>query len=148
MKNKINKSVKFREPWRPFAPAVLEELCGDYFDSDHPSPNMLFVYRSRYLEVGFQPIPAVTHIDESARVQTVTEETNPRFYRLIGEFGNITGHPVVLNTSLNVKGEPIVCTPAEAIHCYLNSGMDCLVLGDYVLEKEDDGGKVGKGGAR
>jgi len=135
MKDEVNRRVKFREGWRPFAPSVLLEDCGRYFDSDHESPYMLFVYNTRPEMVGL--IPAVCHVDGTARVQTVDKRVNPSYYRLIEEFKKITGIGLVLNTSLNVKGEPIVRTPQEAVDCFLVGGMDGLVLGDYVLDKND-----------
>ncbi len=135
MKDLINQRVKFRETWRPFAPSVLREECATYFDSDHESPYMLFVYNT--LEHMREHIPAVVHVDGTARVQTVTEATNPAYYRLISRFRELTGIGLVLNTSLNVKGEPIVCTPAEAVQCFLVGGMDEMVIGEYVLSRED-----------
>jgi len=133
MKDEVNRRVKFRETWRPFAPSVLLEDCGRYFDSEHESPYMLFVYNTRPEMI--DRIPAVCHVDGTARVQTVDKRVNPDYYRLIEEFKKITGIGLVLNTSLNVKGEPIVRTPKEAVDCFLVGGMDCLVLGDYVLDK-------------
>ncbi|HQO34636.1 MAG TPA: carbamoyltransferase C-terminal domain-containing protein [bacterium] len=135
MKDDINKRVKFREHWRPFAPSVLKEDCGIYFDSDHESPYMLFVYNTK--PEMLNKIPAICHVDGTARVQTVDRDTNPRYYRLIEEFKTITGFGVILNTSLNVKGEPIICTPREAVQCFLVGGMDCMILEDYILEKDD-----------
>ncbi len=135
MKDLINQRVKFRETWRPFAPSVLQEECATYFDSSHESPYMLFVYNTH--EEKRKLIPAVVHVDGTARVQTVSRETNPKFYRLISRFRELTGVGLVLNTSLNVKGEPIVCTPEEAVQCFLVGGMDEMIIGDYVLRKED-----------
>lgn len=131
MKDRINARVKFREAFRPFAPSVILEKMPDYFDLDRPSPFMLFVAPVK------QPdkIPAVTHIDGTARVQTVTKETNPRFYRLLEAFEEKTGIPALLNTSLNVRGEPIVDTPKEAFTCFMRTGMDALSMGDYLLDK-------------
>jgi carbamoyltransferase len=136
MKEILNEKVKQREWFRPFAPAVLQEACGEFFESCYPSPFMLLVYRVRP-EKRHQ-IPAVTHVDGTARVQTVRQEENPRFYGLISEFKRLAGVPVVLNTSFNGKGEPIVCTPQDAIECYLRTGLDCLVLGEYLVEKRKD----------
>jgi len=135
MKDKINKRVKFREKWRPFAPSVLKEDCGIYFDSDHESPYMLFVYNTK--KEMLDRIPAICHVDGTARVQTVDRNVNPRYYALIEEFKKITGIGLVLNTSLNIRGEPIVCTPKEAVDCFLRGGMDYMVIGDYVLDKGD-----------
>lgn len=133
MKDIVNRKVKFREPWRPFAPSVLEEDCSLYFDSDHESPYMILVY-------GVKPewrekLPAITHVDGTARVQTVSKKTNPRYYRLIEEFKKLSGVGMVMNTSYNLKGEPIVLTPKQAIMDFLRTEMDVLVLHDYVLEK-------------
>jgi carbamoyltransferase len=134
MQDRINARVKFREPFRPFAPAVLEEHAAQCFEGGHPSPFMSIVQRVR-AEMR-QVIPAVTHVDGTARVQTVSRERAPRFHRLISRFRELTGVPCVLNTSFNVRGEPIVNTPQEAIACYLRTGMDALVLGDHLLSKE------------
>lgn len=136
MKDVLNARVKFRESFRPFAPSVPEERSGDYFDSDHPSPYMILVYTVR--EEAKAKIPAVTHVDGTGRVQTVSRRHNPRFHALITRFGEITGVYCVLNTSYNIRGEPIVNTPDEAIECYLKTGMDALFLGDYMLSKETD----------
>ena len=130
MKDKLNSKVKFREEFRPFAPSVLEEFSQEYFDLECDSPFMLLVAK-----VKKDSIPAVTHIDGTARIQTVSKEQNAKYYRLIQEFFNITGIPVLLNTSFNVKGEPIVETPEEAILCFLDTGIDYLVIGNYLIEK-------------
>lgn len=135
MKEILNQKVKRREWFRPFAPSVLEEACEEFFESDYPSPFMLLVYRVRYDQR--HKIPAVIHVDGTARVQTIRQEDNPRYYLLISEFKRLTGIPMLLNTSFNGKGEPIVCTPRDAIECYLRSGLDCLVLGDYLVEKKE-----------
>lgn len=144
MKDIVNRKVKFRDPWRPFAPSVLEEDCGEYFDSDHTSPYMILVYD--VLPHWKDKLPAITHVDGTARVQTVSKKTNPRYYKLIEEFKKLTGVAMVLNTSFNLKGEPIVLTPRQAIADFLRSQMDCLVLGDYILDKNSianfDGDKV------
>ncbi len=134
-RDRVNASVKFREEWRPFAPACLEESANEYFEPHGESPFMIvtFTVRSEKRSV----IPAVTHVDNSARVQTVRRETNPRFYRLISEFGRITGVPVVLNTSFNLRGEPIVCTPQDALRTFFTSGLDFLAIGNYLLAKDD-----------
>ena len=134
MRDQVNRKIKFREGFRPFAPAVLEERLGEYFELDQPSPFMLLVAQVRPER---RIIPAVTHVDGSARIQTVTEETNPRFYRLIEAFDRLTGVPIVLNTSFNVRDQPIVCTPAEAMDCFMRTDMDALVLGDHLVCKPD-----------
>jgi len=134
MKDILNARVKFRESFRPFAPSVPEERCGDYFDSGHPSPYMILVYNVR--EDAKRKIPAVTHVDGTGRVQTVSRRHNPRFHALLERFGELTGVYCVLNTSYNIRGQPIVNTPAEAIECYLTTGMDALFLGDHMLCKE------------
>ncbi len=134
MRDQVNRKIKFREGFRPFAPAVLEERASEYFDLDQPSPFMLLVAQVRPER---RIIPAVTHVDGSARIQTVTEATNPRFYRLIQAFDRLTGVPVILNTSLNVRDQPIVCTPAEAFDCFMRTDMDAVVLGDHLICKPD-----------
>ncbi len=133
-KDILNARVKHREGFRPFAPSVLEEKVGECFDSSHPSPYMILVYN--VLPEKRHDLEAITHVDGTARVQTVSRKTNPRYYRLIEEFEKHTGVPVVLNTSFNVRGQPIVCTPAEAIDCYLGTGIDALVIGDFLTMKE------------
>ena len=133
MKDLLNKYVKHREEFRPVAPSVLQERAAEYFEGCHESPFMLFVYPVRSEKRGV--VPAITHIDGTARVQTVTRESNPTYYRLIEEFEKRRGVPMVLNTSFNVMGEPIVNTPADAVRCFYSTGMDALVLGDYVLLK-------------
>jgi carbamoyltransferase len=135
MKDRINAKVKRRESFRPFAPAVLEEEADNYFDlcDLHNSPFMLFAF-----SVKNKTIPAVTHVDGSARIQTVSKDTNPLFWNLISEFKKITGVPVILNTSFNVKNEPIVCTPADAIKCFLSTDIDLLAAGDFYIEKRKD----------
>ena len=134
-KNKvmINAKVKFREAFRPFAPAVLEHATGDFFDLSMASPYMLHSYMVR--PEMQKHIPAVTHVDGSARVQTVSAESNADFFKLIEAFEARTGVPVLLNTSLNIKGKPIAREPNDAIRCYLQSDMDLLVLGPYMLAK-------------
>jgi carbamoyltransferase len=133
MKDAINSKVKFREPYRPFAPSVLQENVEDYFHCHGTSPYMTFVCRVRDGRKG--EIPAVTHVDGTARVQTVSCEHNPRYWRLLGEFKALTGVPVLLNTSFNVKGEPIVCTPDDAVSCFLKTELDYLVLGNYLCTR-------------
>jgi carbamoyltransferase len=134
MKDIINNKVKHRENFRPFAPSVLEEACGEYFDSTHPSPFMLLVYNVKPEKRSV--IPAVTHVDGTGRVQTVSREENPLYYRLIEEFEKITSVPVILNTSFNDKGEPIVCTPADAVSFFVKTQMDYLAIGPYLLKAD------------
>ncbi len=129
----VNREIKFREPFRPFAPSVLAEHADDYFDVDGDSPYMLFVVDVH--EGKRDEIPAVTHVDGTSRIQTVRRETSPFYYDLIDAFRERTGVPVVLNTSFNRKGEPIVNTPAEACDCFMDSGMDAMVLDRFLVEK-------------
>jgi carbamoyltransferase len=133
MKDKINSKVKFREGFRPFAPAILQERTAEFFECAHPSPFMNLVFPIKAEKQAL--IPAVTHVDGTGRLQTETAESNPRFNALIQRFEALTGVPVVLNTSFNIKGEPIVNTPMDAIKTFHSSGIDCLVLGDYVLQR-------------
>jgi carbamoyltransferase len=155
MQSVMNLKIKFRESFRPFAPSVLRERVSDYFDMDADSPYMLLVAPVRearrtvmteaqkklwgidLLNVPRSDIPAVTHVDYSARVQTVDEEKNPRYYRLMKAFEAKTGSGVIVNTSFNVRGEPIVCTPEDAYRCFMRTEIDVLVLGNCVLEKVD-----------
>jgi carbamoyltransferase len=133
MKEILNERIKHREEFRPYAPAVLAESAGEYFHMDAPSPFMLLAPRVR--EDKKSVIPAVTHEDGTARVQTVTEDFNARFYRLIRAFRDLTGVPVLINTSFNRRGEPVVCSPEEAIVVFKETQMDALVLGDLVVKK-------------
>ena len=160
----MNIKVKFRESFRPFAPSVLRERAHDWFDLDpkHESPYMLLVTPvaearrvplseadehtmstdpdlRRRVNIARSTVPAVTHLDYSARVQTVDKERNPRFHALLEAFYRRTGCPLVVNTSFNVRGEPIVCSLEDAYRCFLATEMDVLVLGDHVLDKEDAG---------
>lgn len=155
MQKMLNLKVKFRESFRPFAPSVLRERVSDYFELDHDSPYMLLVAdvaesRRRQmsaeeqalfgidkLNVPRSDIPAVTHVDYSARVQTVHQDTNPRYHELLTRFEGATGCPVLVNTSFNVRGEPIVCTPEDAFRCFMGTDMELLVCGDCVLAKAD-----------
>jgi carbamoyltransferase len=132
----VNLKIKFRESFRPFAPTVLEDRMKEYFDFDRPGPFMLFVANVR---PDRRVIPAVTHVDGSARLQTISHEQNPLYYDLIAEFDRQTGCPVIINTSFNVRGEPIVCTPEDAWRCFMRTEMDCLVMGSFIIEK----GKLG-----
>lgn len=130
---KINKLIKFREDFRPFAPAILEDRLNDFFDfHGHKSPFMLFVAKNKT-----NKMPATTHVDGSSRVQTVSQEENKLFYNLISEFDKMTGMPALINTSFNLSDVPIVCTPQNAFQCFLKSGIDILVLGNYIILKED-----------
>lgn len=134
MKDILNARVKHREAYRPFAPSCLAEKAAQYFDSHgHPSPYMLLVFD--VLPDKRSVLPAITHVDNTGRLQTVTRGENARYYKLIEEFEKLTGVPVILNTSFNVMGEPIVCTPDDAVRCYVGTGIDCLVLGNFVAEK-------------
>lgn len=134
MKDRVNDCVKFREAWRPFAPSCLEESAGDYFEGCRDAPFMILTFPVRPEKRAL--IPAVTHADNTARVQTVAREANPRYWRLIREFAAITGVPVLLNTSFNLRGEPIVCSPKDAIRTFYSSGLDFLVMGDLLLAKD------------
>ena len=136
MRDHLNARVKFREYFRPFAPAVLAERAKEYFDIGQESPHMLIA--CKVLPSKKRAIPAVVHVDDSCRVQTVTEENNAAFRKLIEAFHAQTGVPVVLNTSFNVKGQPIVNTPLEAIECFLGTNIDYLAIGDYFAEKSAD----------
>jgi carbamoyltransferase len=153
MQKKMNLKIKYREGFRPFAPSVLEEDIGEYFELDRPSPYMLLVVPVRQkrlnpLPEGYheQPlyqrlyhlrsdVPAITHIDFSARLQSVSKHTNPKYWKLINEFKKQTGYGIVVNTSFNVRGEPIVCTPDDAFRCFMRTEMDYLVIGNYFFEK-------------
>jgi carbamoyltransferase len=141
----VNLKIKFRESFRPFAPSVLADRASDYFDLDTESPYMLLVADVRDATTGGtgldrrhhtdSPIPAVTHVDGSARVQTVSEDRSPTYARLLRAFEARTGCPVLVNTSFNVRGEPIVCTPEDAVRCFRRTHMDALVLGNHLVTK-------------
>ncbi|MFQ6099683.1 MAG: carbamoyltransferase [Anaerolineae bacterium] len=140
MKDIVNSKIKFREPYRPFAPVVLEERCGEYFELDeperhHPARYMLMVCPVRRDK--WAVIPAVTHQGGTGRVQTIQRERNPRYYRVLERFGQATGVPVLLNTSFNLRGEPIVSSPADAYRTFRRSGLDTLVLGNCLIRKPD-----------
>ncbi len=155
MQKTLNLKVKYRESFRPFAPSVLREDVGDWFELDGDSPYMLLVADVRddrrvpmteeqqalfgidKLNIKRSEIPAVTHVDYSARIQTVHADTNPRYHALISAFKQLTGCPVVVNTSFNVRGEPIVCTPEDAFRCFMSTEIDLLVVGNCVLQKAD-----------
>lgn len=133
MNVKVNNAVKFREWWRPFAPSLKKEAAGEYLESATDSPFMILTAQVRPERRG--EIPAVTHVDGSARPQTVEKEINPLYWRLIDEFGRHTGVPVIMNTSFNLRGEAIVHTPTDAIRTFFSSGMDALVMGSFLVEK-------------
>ncbi len=161
MQSVMNLKIKFRESFRPFAPAVLGEKVSDYFEIDRESPYMLLVadvkkerrkemsedenklFGIQKLNIVRSDIPAVTHVDYSARIQTVHKETNPLFHKLISKFEENYGSAVLINTSFNVRGEPIVCTPADAYKCFMRTDMDYLVIGNYLLDKGDQEKLVG-----
>ena len=132
-KDVLNRQVKHRESFRPFAPAILEEFTQEYFQIDRESPHMLLV--PKVVEGMARVIPAVTHVDGTGRLQTVSKDFNPHLYSIIERFHQMTGVPVLLNTSLNVANEPIVETPEDAIRCFLSTGIDAQLIGDYLLIK-------------
>jgi len=133
MKDVLNARIKRREPFRPFAPSILLEETGNYFEKDYPDPFMIKVYPVRPEKRSV--IPAVTHVDGSGRLQTVKRETHPLFYDLIKKFDEKYGCPVIINTSFNVRGEPIVATPEHAYMCFMRTNMDYLIMGNILLEK-------------
>src|ERR1700726_4222334 len=135
MKEILNSRIKYREPFRPFCPSILSERVGEYFETDYPSPFMVMAYKIKPKQR--ETIPAVTHGDGTGRLQTVEREVNPRYWKLIHRFGEVTGVPVVLNTSFN-ENEPIVQTPAQAIDCFLRTRMDVLSIGGFVLHKQEN----------
>jgi len=155
MQKELNLKIKFRESFRPFAPSILREDVKDWFELDKDSPYMLLVadikkekqikmtkndeslFGIEKLNVKRSSIPAITHVDYSARVQTVHEETNPKYHQLIKEFKNLTNCPVLVNTSFNVRGEPIVCSVEDAFNCFMGTNLDILVIEDFILLKED-----------
>jgi carbamoyltransferase len=155
MQKKMNLKIKFREGFRPFAPTVLEEDISEYFVLDRPSPYMLLVVpvkkeRLIPLPEGYHQlplrdklyylrsdIPAITHIDYSARVQSINREVNPRYWQVINDFKKLTGYGIIVNTSFNVRGEPIVCTPEDAYKCFMRTEMDYLVMEDYLFDKKE-----------
>ena len=139
MKDILNRRIKHREVFRPFAPSIAEEAVGEFFEKTHPSPFMTFAYPVRPEKRGV--IPAPTHVDGTARLQTVSRSANPLYWKLIRTFGEMTGVPVVLNTSFN-DNEPIVCRPEEALECFRRTHMDVLVLGNFVLERKPSSADV------
>jgi len=137
MKDLVNEKIKFREPFRPFAPSVLVESCSDYFDLAEPERQMTARFMLLVVPVKENQrsvIPAVSHMG-TARVQTVHSDTNPMYHQLIRTFGDATGVPVLLNTSFNVRGEPVVDTPQDALKTFDDSGLDSLILGDFIIDK-------------
>jgi carbamoyltransferase len=152
MQKVLNLKIKFRESFRPFAPSVLQEKVSEYFDFTGQSPYMLMVapikedkrQKNHEHKTGFDKLyqkrsdlPAITHVDYSARIQTVSSTTNPRYHALISEFFKRTGIPVLINTSFNVRGEPIVCSPDQAYTCFIRTNMDVLVIGNYLFLKSE-----------
>ena len=155
MQKELNLKIKYRESFRPFAPSILREDVSDWFELDYDSPYMLLVsevkkskqikmtdkdqhlFGIEKLNIKRSQIPAITHVDYSARIQTVHKETNPRYYELITEFKKITNCPVLVNTSFNVRGEPIVCSVEDAFNCFMGTNLDILVLENYILYKKD-----------
>ena len=155
MQSVLNLKVKYRESFRPFAPSVLREDVAEWFELDADSPYMLLVadvaaphrramtdqekalFGIDKLNVPRSDIPAVTHVDYSARIQTVHRETNPRYHALISRFKARTGCPVIVNTSFNVRGEPIVCTPEDAFRCFMGTGIEALAIGNCLLRKDE-----------
>lgn len=154
MQKQLNLKIKYRESFRPFAPSILREYQENWFDIDTESPYMLLVAKIKKdkqremsvkekqlfgiekLNVKRSTIPAVTHIDYSARIQTVDEITNPKYHAVISAFAQKTGCPIVVNTSFNVRGEPIVCTPRDAFNCFMGTELDILAIGNIILFKE------------
>jgi carbamoyltransferase len=155
MQKKLNLKIKYREGFRPFAPSVIEECIPEFFDLDRPTPYMLLVAQVRKERLNPLPdgynslplydrlyhlrsdVPAITHIDYSARIQSVNKDINPRYWQLIDTFRQHTGYGVIVNTSFNVRGEPIVCTPEDAYRCFMGTEMDYLVMGDFLFKKEE-----------
>jgi carbamoyltransferase len=155
MQKLLNMKVKFRESFRPFAPSVLEEDLNNWFETDTKSPYMLLVAKVKdslcrkmtkeesnlfgidKLNISRSQIPAVTHVDYSARIQTVSHNTNPKYHKLIKKFKQLTDCPILVNTSFNIRGEPIVCSPTDAFKCFMGSGLDILIIDNFYLIKED-----------
>ena len=155
MQKQLNLKVKYRESFRPFAPSILIEHVSEWFELDGNSPYMLFVadvkedkrlimspdqkelFGIDRLNVPRSSVPAVTHVDYSSRIQTVHSETNPKYHALISRFNELTGCPLVVNTSFNVRGEPIVCSPEDAFRCFMGTELDVLALGNYLLFKDE-----------
>jgi carbamoyltransferase len=133
IKERVNAEVKYRESWRPFCPSMTAEAQGAYIEGANEASFMTVAYRAT--ESAVKKLPAIVHVDGTMRPQVVAADVNPRYHRLITELGKRTGHPVVMNTSFNVRSEPIICTPLEAVRCFYSNGLDALVIGDFVLTK-------------
>lgn len=134
IKDKVNAEVKYRESWRPFCPSIIEEAREDYIENPNEASFMIVAYNMR--EPARERLWSIVHVDGTIRPQTVMKESNPLFHSLISKLGKRTGHPVVLNTSFNVRGEPIICTPLEAIRCFYSNGLDALIMGNFVIKKD------------
>ena len=155
MQRQLNLKIKYRESFRPFAPSVLREEVGNWFECNYDSPYMLFVANINEdkklkmsdkenrllgidkLNIPRSSIPAVTHVDYSARIQTVDINSNPFYYNLISKFKEKTGVPILINTSFNIRGEPIICSPTDAFKCFMGTELDLLVVENYLLEKKE-----------
>jgi carbamoyltransferase len=155
MQKQLNLKVKYRESFRPFAPSILSEHVSEWFEHDGTSPYMLLVadvlqekrlamnedekrlFGIDKLNIPRSEVPAITHVDYSARIQTVHADTNPKYHAVISHFHELTGCPLVVNTSFNVRGEPIVCSPADAFRCFMGTELDVLAVGDYLLFKSE-----------
>lgn len=155
MQTIMNLKIKFRESFRPFAPSVMEEHISDWFEIDRPSPYMLLVAQVKKekcremtaehsklfgiekLNIPRSEVPAITHVDYSARIQSVNKEDNPLYHAMIEKVYEATGCPVIINTSFNVRGEPIVCSPKDAFVCFMRTNMDYLIMGPYLLDKRE-----------
>ena len=155
IQKQLNLKVKYRESFRPFAPSILSEHVGEWFEHDTDSPYMLLVadvqqdkrlamtieqealFGIDKLNVPRSSVPAITHVDYSARIQTVHSDTNPRYHAVISKFKEKTGCPIVVNTSFNVRGEPIICSPTDAFKCFMGTDLDVLAVGNYLLIKEN-----------
>jgi carbamoyltransferase len=155
MQKQLNLKVKYRESFRPFAPSILREHLSEWFDHNEDSPYMLLVadvkeskrrlmndaekalFGIEKLNIRRSDVPAITHVDYSARIQTVHSDTNPQYHAVISRFNAITGCPLLVNTSFNVRGEPIVCSPEDAFKCFMGTELDALAIGNYLLFKEE-----------
>ena len=158
MQKNLNLKIKYRESFRPFAPSILKEDVNEWFNLKNESPYMLLVadvknkinmnsdqqklFGIDKLNIKRSSVPAVTHVDYSARIQTVDFETNPKYYKLIKQFKDLTGCPILINTSFNVRGEPIVCSIKDAFECFMGTNLDILAIGDFILFKKDQDPKL------
>jgi carbamoyltransferase len=133
MKDKVNNEIKYRESWRPFCPSITEETKNDYIQNPNEASFMMVAYEMQ--ESMKERLKSIVHIDGTIRPQLVTAESNPLYHSLISNFRKITGYSVILNTSFNIKGEPIICTPLEAIRCFYSNGLDALIMGNFMLKK-------------